>query len=108
MARSKTRPPSRKPKLLTSFRCLDGDAVTSSGFGRTLDVGDGEAMLESPDAFPVGQVLVLEFLLDNDAVADVRAHVTRISKGKGLYRVKVAFDKMPAKTRRLLARQVAG
>lgn len=108
MARSKARPSSRKPKLLTSFRCLDGDAVTSSGFGRTLDVSDDEAVLESPDAFPLGQVLALEFLLDNDAVADARGHVTRVSKGKGLYRVKVVFDKMPAKTRRLLARQVAG
>jgi hypothetical protein len=65
-------------------------------------------MLESPDAFPVGQALVLEFLLDNDQVAEARGRVTRIHKGKSLYRVKVEFDKLPARTRSLLARQVAG
>jgi PilZ domain len=108
MPRPSSRSSARKPKLLTSFRCLDGDVVTSTGFGRTLNVGDDEVMLESPDAFPVGQVLDLEFLLDNNQIADARGHVTRINKGKGLYRVKVEFDKLSAKSRRLLARQVAG
>ena len=78
------------------------------GFGRTLNIDDDQVMLESPDAFPVGQVLDLEFLLDNNQIADARGHVTRINKGKGLYRVKVEFDKLSAKSRRLLARQVAG
>lgn len=107
MARPKSRPSTRKPRLLTSFRCVEGGAITSTGFGRTLEVSDGQVMLESPDAFPVGQALVLEFLLDNDQVAEARGRVTRISKGKSLYRVKVEFDKLPARTRRLLARQVA-
>ena len=87
---------------------MEGDVVTSMGFGRTLNIDDDQVMLESPDAFPVGQVLDLEFLLDNNQIADARGHVTRINKGKGLYRVKVEFDKLSAKSRRLLARQVAG
>jgi hypothetical protein len=108
MPRPRSRPPARRPKVLTSFRCLEGDTVTSSGFGRTLDIGEGEVMLESPDAFPVGQVLDLEFLLDDDQIAGARGHVTRIHKGRGLYRVRVEIDKLPATSRRLLARQVAG
>jgi PilZ domain len=108
MPRPRSRQSTSKPKLLTSFRCMEGDVVTSTGFGRTLNIGDDQIMLESPDEFPVGQVLDLEFLLDNDQIADARGHVTRINKGKGLYRVKVEFDKLSAKSRRLLARQVAG
>ncbi len=110
MPRLKSRPSKRKPKpkLLTAFRCIEKDVVTSTGFGRTLDVGDDHIMLESPDAFPVGQSLALEFLLDNDQIAQARGHVTQITKGKGMFRARVEFDKLPAKTRRLLERQVAG
>ena len=108
MAHPKSRPSTRKPKLLTSFRCVEGDVVTSTGFARTMDVGEDQVLLESPDAFPVGQSLVLEFLLDNNQIAQARGHVTRINKGKGLFRVRVEFDRLSAKTRRLLARQVAG
>ena len=107
MLPKKSRPSSHKQKVLTAFRCLEGETVTSSGFGRTMDIGDSEVMFESPDVFPVGQVLDLEFLLDNDEVADARGHVTRINKGKGMYRVRVEFDQLPPKSRRLLARQIA-
>jgi hypothetical protein len=107
MPPKKPRPSAHKPKVLTSFRCMDGDEVTATGFGRTMDIGDNDVVLESPDAFPVGQVLALEFLLDDNKVAEANGHVTRINKGKGLYRVRVEFDKLPAKSRRLLARQAA-
>lgn len=108
MPRSRSRRTTSRLKVLTSFRCLEGERVTSSGFGRSLSIRDEELVLESPDAFPVGQVLDLEFLLDDDQIADARGHVTRINKGKSLYRVKIEIDKLPAKSRRLLARQVAG
>ena len=100
-------PSADKPKVLTSFRWLVEGAVTATGFGRTMNIGENDVVLESPDAFLVGQVLDLEFLLDDNKIADARGHVTRINKGKGLYRVKVQFDKLPAKSRRLLARQAA-
>lgn len=102
MPRSKARPSPRKSKWLTSFRCLDGDVVTSTGFGRTLQVSESAAVLESPDAFAAGQLLALEFLLDNNQIVSARAHVRRITKGKGLFRVNIEFEKLPAKTRRLL------
>jgi len=108
MVRPKPRPSTRQPKLLTSYRCLRGDAVTATGFGRTRAVSETEALLESPDSFPVGQVLVLEFLLDNDQIAKARGHVTRVNQAKSLFRVQVKFDKLPVKSRRLLARQGAG
>jgi hypothetical protein len=103
----KSRPSTHPQKVLTAFRCVEGDAVTSTGFGRTMDIGESEVVIESPDSFPVGQILDLEFLLDDNKVADARGHVTRINKGKGLYRVKVEFDRLPLKSRRLLARQIA-
>ena len=107
MPPKKSRPSTHKQKVLTAFRCVEGDAVISTGFGRTRDIGDSDVVFESPDAFPVGQVLDLEFLLDDDKVADARGHVTRINKGKGLYRVRVELDQLPPKSRRLLARQNA-
>ena len=82
--------------------------VRATGFGRTVSIGDDEIMLESPDAFPLGQVLDLEFLLDNNQVGSVRGRVTRITQGKSLYRAQVTIDKLPATSRRLLARQVTG
>jgi hypothetical protein len=107
MPPKKSRPSIHKQKVLTAFRCIEGDAVTSTGFGRTMDIGESGVVFESPDAFPVGQVLDLEFLLDDNKVADARGHVTRINKGKGLYRVKVELDQLPPKSRRLLAHQIA-
>ncbi len=107
MPPKKSRPSTHEQKVLTSFRCIEGDTVTLMGFGRTRDIGASDVVLESPDAFPVGQVLDLEFLLDNDEIADARGHVTRINKGKGLYRVSVELDRLPPKSRRLLARQSA-
>ena len=107
MPRPKAHPSPHKSKWLTSFRCLDGEVVTSTGFGRTLQVSESAAVLESPDAFPAGQLLDLEFLLDDNQLASARARVTRITKGKGLFRVNVEFEKLPAKTRRLLLRQGA-
>lgn len=108
MVHPKPRPSTRQPKLLTSYRCFEGDTVTATGFGRTRAVSGTEALLESPDAFPVGQVLVLEFLLDNNQIAKARGRVTRVNKAKSLFRVQVKFDKLPVKSRRLLARQGAG
>lgn len=107
MPPKKSRPSAHKQQVLTAYRCIEGDAVILTGFGRTMDIGDSDLVLESPDAFPVGQVLDLEFLLDDNKIADARGHVTRINKGKGLYRVRVEFDKLPVKSRRLLARQAA-
>ena len=107
MPPKKSRPPHHQQKVLTAFRCVEGDAVTSTGFGRTMDIGDTQVVIESPDSFPVGQVLDLEFLLDDNKIADARGHVTRINKGKALYRVKVELDQLPLKSRRLLARQSA-
>jgi hypothetical protein len=107
MPPKKSRPSTHKQQVLTAYRCIEGDAVISTGFGRTMDIGADDVVLESPDTFPVGQVLALEFLLDDNKVADARGHVTRIHKGKGLYRVRVELDKLPAKSRRLLARQAA-
>lgn len=107
MVRSKPRPSTHRAKLLTSYRCFEGEAITSTGFGRTVEVGDDGALMESPDPFPVGQLLALQFLLDGDQLADARGRVTRVKAGRGLFRVRVQFEQLPAKTRRLLARQVA-
>ncbi len=108
MVRSKPRQSTHKAKLLTSYRCLEGKAIISSGFGRTVEVGNDGVLLESPDLFPVGQQLDLQFLLDGDRLAEARGRVTRVRAGRGLFRVHVEFEKLTAKTRRLLARQVAG
>lgn len=107
MAHSKTRV-SARGKLLTSYRCLQDGTVTLTGFGRTVQLDGTGALLESPDPFPVGQPMVLQFLLDDDRVSEAAGHVTSIRSGKGLYRVEIAFDSMPADARRRLARQGAG
>jgi len=100
------RAPRGKLRLLTAFRCLDGDAVTSTGFARALNLSTVGALIESPDPFGVGQIVELEFLLDNNRVAQVQGQVTRVGKQKSFYHVAVGFGKIPAPTRRLLTRQV--
>ncbi|MCL4393478.1 MAG: PilZ domain-containing protein [Chloroflexi bacterium] len=108
MAHTKSRVSPRRSKLLTSYRCVQDGAVTSSGFGRTVQLDGNGALLESPDAFSVGQPMVLQFLLDDDRVSEASGHVVRIRGAKGMYRVEIAFDSLPASTRRRLARQGAG
>ncbi len=108
MARSKSRIARRaRTKLLTSYRGLDGDVITASGFARTLNLGETGALIESPDRFQKGQTLSLEFLLDYNRIARVEGRVTRISKAKGLYHISVAFYQVAAAARRLIARQIA-
>ncbi|MBI5650706.1 MAG: PilZ domain-containing protein [Chloroflexi bacterium] len=97
--------PRSKTQLLTAYRCLDQDQVTSTGFGRALNLSVIGALVESPDPFPVGQMLSLEFLLDNDQLAILHGRVTRIIKNKALYQAAVEFVKPPARARRLIALQ---
>jgi hypothetical protein len=97
--------PRSKTQLLTAYRCLDDDQVTSTGFGRALNLSVIGALVESPDPFPVGQILSLEFLLDNDQLAILHGRVTRIAKNKALYQAAIEFVKPPARARRLIALQ---
>ncbi len=101
----------KKPRvnahLLASFRCLDKDQVTLSGFVRTLNLSEEGALLESPDPFPIGQLLNLEFLMDYDRVASVEATVNRVTRNKEMYRVAVKFTNLSQANRRLLAKQVS-
>lgn len=108
MVSTRSHPPARRAKLLTAYRCFEGETLVRSGFGRTVKVGDAGALLESPDPFPPGQRLALQFLLDGDQLADARGRVTQCRAHRGLFQIQLEFEKLPAKTRRLLARQVAG
>ena len=105
MPRTQRRQSQRKLRLLTAYRCLENGVATTSGFVSTTNVDETGALLESPDPFSVGQHLSLEFLLDDDCIAQADGHVTRITKGKVFYRVQVAFSKVSAKARRLLVKQ---
>ncbi len=95
-----------KSKLLTSFRRIEDGAPSESGFGRTLGLSENDALLESAEAFPVGQVLALEFLLDDNRVARVEGTVTRVAKTKGFYHSSIEFQKVDPKDRRLLAKHL--
>ncbi len=99
------RAPRGKLKLLTAFRCVEGD-TTSTGFARALNLSAVGALLESPDPFAVGQSIELEFLLDDNRIAQTVGRVTRAAKRKNFYHIAVEFVKMPAPTRRLIERQV--
>ena len=92
--------------LLASFRCIDGGTVTNTGFVRTLNISEEGALLESPDDFPVGQTLALEFLLDYDRMVNVEGRVLRVHKNKEGYRIAVTFTNLTSANRRLLAKQV--
>ncbi|MBI5301823.1 MAG: PilZ domain-containing protein [Chloroflexi bacterium] len=95
-----------KTNILTAYRCLDNGAVTNTGFGRTLQLGATGALLESPDPFPVGQALSLEFLLDNDQLVTVAGHVTRVARAKAFQHASVDFDELDAPARRLIDLQI--
>ncbi len=101
-------PRRNKLKLLTAYRSLDEGAGKQTGFARALDLSELGALLESPDSFSVGQLLSLEFLLDDNRIVQVEGHVTRQTKRNVFYRVGIQFSPVPAQNRRLLADQVAG
>ena len=106
-SKSRTAKPSRRPRLLTSFRCIDDGVVKSSGFGRTLGLSDTEVLFESPDPFSIDQFLKLEFLLDDNIIADATGHVVEIAKADKLYKVKIELDKLSSRTRRLFEKQLS-
>lgn len=91
--------------VLAALRCVENDVVTWTGFARTLNLSVTGALLELPDKMSVGRELSMEFLLDNDEIGKMNAVVTRVDKVKKMYHVAVEFVKLPAKTKRLLARQ---
>ncbi len=118
LSRSKSKPASRKSsterrraprgslKLLTAFRCLDVGKESLTGFVRALNLSSIGALLESPDKFDLGQNLALEFLLDNNRIAQTDGRVTRVSKRDKFYHVAVEFAKVSSKARRLIQLQV--
>ncbi|MBI4785652.1 MAG: PilZ domain-containing protein [Chloroflexi bacterium] len=106
-AKERRRAPRGAALLLTSFRCLEKGEVTWSGFARTLNIGESGALLESPDRFRVDQLLILEFLMDNDQLLEIQGVVKRVEKSRNMYQVAVAFPKLTAKAKRLLAKQAA-
>ena len=96
-----------KLKLLTAFRCLDVGKEARAGFVRTLTLSSVGALLESPDEFAPGQNLALEFLLDNNRIAQVDGCVTRVHKRDRFYHVAVEFGQVSPRTRRLIGLQIS-
>jgi hypothetical protein len=94
-------------KLLTAYRCLDAGQESHTGFVRALNLSPVGALLESPDQFALGQNLALEFLLDNNRIAQTDAYVSRVSKRAKFYHVAVEFAKVSAKARRLIGLQIS-
>jgi hypothetical protein len=106
-SKSRTTKINRRPRLLTSFRCIDDGVVKRSGFGRTLGLSEDEVLFESPDPFAIDQFLKLEFLLDENVIADATGHVVEIAKAGKLYKVKIELDKLSSRTRRLFEKQLS-
>lgn len=107
-AAAKPRPIMRSNlKLLTAFRCLDAGQESVTGFVRALKLSATSALLESPDEFGLGQHLALEFLLDNNRIAEVEAQITQIHPRDKFYHVTVEFGKLSPKARRLINHQVS-
>jgi hypothetical protein len=100
--------PRGKTSILTAYRCLENGNVTGMGFGRTLNLSQIGALLEAPDVLVVEQAVELEFLLDENKLVTVMGHVTRLDKVKTFYQAAVEFDKLDAKTRRLIDAQIGG
>jgi len=100
------RAPRRSVKLLTSFRSLNPAAPVQTGFVRALNLSTTGALLESPDPFAIGESLALEFLINNDRIVQATGTVTRINKKSPFYHVAVTFDKLAARTKRLILEQV--
>jgi hypothetical protein len=94
-------------KLLTAFRCLEGGTESRTGFVRALNLSTRGALLESPDEFEHGQMLALEFLLDNNRIAHVEGRVTRVTARTQFYHIVVEFDKLTPQARRLIDLQVS-
>lgn len=96
-----------KLKLLTAYRCLDGNTAGLTGFARALNLSETGTLLEAPDPFGVGQKLSLEFLMDNNRILQVDGQVMRVTKRKVFYHSAVEFGTLPASTRRLLSQQAS-
>ncbi len=107
MPSTERRRSARAPTLvLVSIRRMQNDQVIWSGFARTLNLSAAGALIETPDKFKVGEHLTFEFLLDNNQIAPIEGEVTRINKSKGMNNLAVEFDPVPAKTKRLLNKQI--
>ncbi len=100
------RSPRHSVKLLTAFRSLDPAAPIQTGFVRALHLSTTGVLLESPDPFTIGESLALEFLLNNDRIAQATGTVMRINKKHPFYHVAVTFDKLAARTKRLILEQI--
>lgn len=94
-------------KLLTAFRCLDVDQETRTGFVRALNLSKIGALLESPDEFTVGEKLAVEFLLDNNYIAQADVRVTRVTRHEPFYHIAVEFTRVSPQARRLIDKQIA-
>lgn len=100
--------PRGKTSILTAYRCLENGNVTGMGFGRTLNLSQIGALLEAPDVLVVEQAVELEFLLDENKLVTVMGRVMRLDKVKTFYQAAVEFDKLDAKTKRLIDAQIGG
>ncbi|MCI0476065.1 MAG: PilZ domain-containing protein [Anaerolineales bacterium] len=94
-------------KLLTAFRCLDAGQESFTGFVRALNLSSVGALLESPDEFAPGQKLAVEFLLDNNRIAQADVRVARVTKRENFYHVAVEFTRVSAQARRLIDQQIS-
>lgn len=95
-------------KLLTAFRCLEPDQEMRSGFVRALNLSKIGALLESPDEFSVGEKLAVEFLLDNNRIAQADVRVTRVTRHAPFFHVAVEFTRVTPKAQQLIEKQIAG
>ena len=97
----------RNLRLLTAFRCLDAGKESHTGFVRALKLSPVGTLLESADEFAVGQNVSLEFLLDNNRIAQVEGQVAHVGKRKKFYHIAVEFRQVSPKARRLIRLQIS-
>lgn len=102
------RAPRGNLKLLTAFRCLEADQAMRTGFVRALNLSKIGALLESPDEFAVGEKLAVEFLLDNNRIAQADVRVTRVTRHDPFYHIAVEFTRVTPKAQQLIDKQIAG
>jgi hypothetical protein len=95
----------KRVKLLVAFRCADPAAPIQDGFARAVSLSEEGTLLELPDLYKLGDEFELEFLLDENKIAPIEGKVVRIDKQKEFYEVALAFDKVPAKIKRLIEAQ---
>lgn len=93
-------------KLLTAFRYLNANQELHTGFVRTLNLSMVGALLESPDEYQVGELLSLEFLLDNNRIAKADARITRVTQADNFYHIAVEFTRVPTRARRWIEQQL--